>query len=65
MLRDEGISLIQRMYYLEKFKDIPLSALELDLISNDMQLLRDAGLKCVLRFAYNTSRSMVPIARCK
>ncbi len=55
MLRDEGISLIQRMYYLEKFKDIPLSALELDLISNDMQLLRDAGLKCVLRFAYTDS----------
>jgi hypothetical protein len=51
-LREEGVSIIQRLYYLENFKDKPMSDLELDLICNDMQLLRDAGLKCVLRFAY-------------
>ena len=51
-LKEEGLSIVQRFYYLENFKDKPLSALELELISNDMQLLRNAGLKCILRFAY-------------
>ncbi len=51
-LKEEGLSIVQRFYYLENFKDKPLSALELELISNDMQLLRDAGFKCILRFAY-------------
>ncbi len=51
-LREDGISIVQRLYYFENFKDKPLSAAELQLINNDMQLIRDAGLKCILRFAY-------------
>ena len=52
MLRDENVSMIMRFYYLEKFKALPLSETELSLITNDMQKLREAGLKCVLRFGY-------------
>lgn len=57
LLKNEGLSIVQRLYYLEDFKDKPLSALELELISNDMQLIRDAGLKCILRFAYTDEMS--------
>lgn len=51
-LRNDNISMILRLYYLEKFKDQPISETQLQLIRNDMTALRDAGLKCVLRFAY-------------
>jgi hypothetical protein len=51
-LRAENVTMIVRFYYLEKFKDQPLSETELQLIRTDMAALRDAGMKCVLRFAY-------------
>jgi len=51
-LKAENVTMIMRFYYLEKFKDQPISEKELQLINSDMQYLRDAGLKCVLRFAY-------------
>lgn len=51
-LVNENVTLIHRTYYLEKFKDKPMSSIELDLIRNDMQKMRDAGIKCVLTFAY-------------
>lgn len=50
-LRD-NITLVWRLYYLDKFKNSELSQGQLDLIQTDMNNLRDAGLKCVLRFAY-------------
>ena len=51
-LRADNVSMILRFYYLEKFKDQPISDKELQLIHKDMTALRDAGIKCVLRFAY-------------
>jgi hypothetical protein len=51
-LRNENVTLIHRMYYFEKFKDQPLSDTELSLIRADMQKIRDAGIKCILCFAY-------------
>ena len=51
-LKNEDVSMILRLYYLENFKDKPISDAELTLIKSDMQKLRDAGVKCVLRFAY-------------
>ncbi len=56
-LRAQNVTLILRIYYLEDFKTAPLSSEELLLITNDMQKLRDAGLKCVLRFAYTDDMS--------
>jgi len=52
LLRSDNVSMILRLYYLEKFKDQPISETELQLIRKDMAALRDAGIKCVLRFAY-------------
>lgn len=53
--RANNISLVWRLYYLEKFKASPLSQAQLDLIQADMDNLRTAGLKCVLRFAYTNN----------
>lgn len=53
--RAENMTMILRIYYLEKFKDKALSEAELSLIRNDMQKLRDAGMKCILRFAYTNN----------
>lgn len=54
-LKDQYISLVLCMYYLEKFKDSPLSQKQLDLINADFGKLREAGFKCVLRFAYTNT----------
>jgi len=51
-LAAENVTLVHRVYYFEKFKQSPLSDAELALIKGDMQLLRNAGVKCVLGFAY-------------
>ena len=56
-LRDENVTMILRLFYLEKFKDQPISDAELSLIRSDLNKLRDAGLKCVLRFAYTDDMS--------
>jgi hypothetical protein len=55
-LKKENVSIILRMYYLEKFKTTPLSQAQLDLIKTDFSRLRDSGLKCVLRFAYTDAQ---------
>jgi hypothetical protein len=56
-LKNENVSMILRLYYLENFKDQPISNSELSLITSDMQKLREAGVKCVLRFAYTDDMS--------
>lgn len=55
-LKKENVSLILRLYYLEKFKTTALSQAQLDLIKTDFTRLRESGLKCVLRFAYTNSQ---------
>ena len=55
-LKKENVSLILRLYYLEKFKTSALSQTQLDLIKTDFTRLREAGLKCVLRFAYTDAQ---------
>lgn len=55
-LKKENVSLILRLYYLEKFKTTSLSQTELDLIKTDFSRLRESGLKCVLRFAYTDAQ---------
>ncbi len=51
-LKSENVTMMNRVFYFDKFKDQPLSDKELQLIKTDLQLMRDAGIKCVLRFAY-------------
>lgn len=57
--RNEGISLIIRVFYLEKFVDAPLSSTYLDLLRADFSTARKAGVKIIVRFAY-TSKSTAP-----
>ncbi|MFZ1080938.1 MAG: DUF4832 domain-containing protein [Candidatus Kryptoniota bacterium] len=52
-IKANGQSLILRMYYLKTFRYRPLSDSELTLIRNDFKILRQAGMKCILRFAYS------------
>ena len=51
-LRSDNMTLILRMYYLKTFRDRPLSETQLAMIRNDFAVIREAGVKCVLRFAY-------------
>ena len=55
-LKKENVSLILRLYYLEKFKTTALSEAQLNLIKTDFTRLRESGLKCVLRFAYTDAQ---------
>ncbi len=51
-------SLIYRGYELDTFKDKPLSQEFLDQLQNDFDIVRKAGIKMILRFAYtNASHS--------
>jgi Domain of unknown function (DUF4832)/Domain of unknown function (DUF4874) len=50
--RSQNISLVLRFFYLDAFKDKAISAAELLLIQGDLDKIRDAGLKVILRFAY-------------
>lgn len=56
-LKNENVSLVLRVYYLEKFKTTALSQTQLDLIKTDFARLRESGLKCVLRFAYTDDQN--------
>jgi len=55
--RENNISLIYRIYYLKDFKNKEISAQALEQMDADMAVLRAAGLKCVLRFAYSSSEN--------
>lgn len=50
-----NLSLIYRAYELDTFKDKPLSAAFLKNIQRDFDIVREAGFKVVLRFAYTNS----------
>ena len=39
-----------------KLKDKDLSTTQLNLITSDFDKLRTAGIKCILRFAYNSDQ---------
>ncbi|MEQ9461818.1 MAG: DUF4832 domain-containing protein [Phycisphaeraceae bacterium] len=50
--RAAGMTLMLRLYYYKTFRDRPLTQDQLDLFDQDMNILREAGLKTILRFAY-------------
>ena len=52
-LRQQGMSLLVRLYYLEKFRDTELNAQQRSLIETDFRTIRAAGCKSILRFAYS------------
>lgn len=52
--RANGYSLIFRYFYLENFRDKALTDEALQFFDKDMAAMREAGVKCVLRFAYTS-----------
>lgn len=55
--RRMGRTLLFMLYYMEDYIDRPIAESYLQLIRTNMQVLRQGGEKCVLRFAYNDSHS--------
>lgn len=53
--RRYGYSLIYRIYYLKEFRDRPLTEEAIRTMDQDMEILRQSGLKCILRLAYSES----------
>jgi len=58
--RSVGHTLILTLYYLDQFRDKPISNEFLSLIETNMKALRDGGSKCILRFAYTSDESNKP-----
>ncbi|MFC1712419.1 DUF4832 domain-containing protein [Candidatus Poribacteria bacterium] len=50
--RGRNITLIQRYFYLEDFVERPISRWYLGAMKDDFRILRTAGLKAIVRFAY-------------
>ena len=55
----EGRTLVHRYYYLENFTSALISQEYLDKMEDDLDVVREAGLKLILRFAY-TAASLTP-----
>ncbi|MEQ8471973.1 MAG: DUF4832 domain-containing protein [Marinoscillum sp.] len=54
---NESITQILRVFYLENFRASPISQNYLDNMRRDFRRIRNAGIKCIVRFAYTTSSS--------
>ena len=59
-LRAEGKTLMYVGFYLTDFMNGDISQAYLDMIQTSFDALREAGIKCVLRFAYQNSESAKP-----
>ncbi len=51
-LKSENVSLIIRVYYLTNYRDGQIDVAMLEMIKSDMEAVRDAGIKAIIRFAY-------------
>lgn len=51
--RNRNMSLVRRIYLLSEYRNSPLPESFLNLVSNDLQKAREAGVKLIIRFAYN------------
>ncbi len=52
-LRTQNITLVRRIYLISEFRNRSLSAAFLDKVEQDLATARDAGIKLIIRFAYN------------
>ena len=55
--RSNNTTLILRVFYLENFISTPISTTYLNAMQADFNKIRNAGLKCVVRFAYSDSEN--------
>ena len=54
----ENITLILRLFYIGDFLNSPISQSYLDNMTTDFTRIRNAGLKCVIRFAYSNQTTL-------
>lgn len=54
---EQGVTLLLCIYYLDIFVDRPMDAAFLDLLARNLATVREAGQKCILRFAYTDAAS--------
>lgn len=59
-LRAEGMTLIYVGFYLTDFMKGDISEAYLNMIQSSLDAIREAGIKCVLRFAYQNSEESKP-----
>lgn len=55
--RANNYSLLFRYFYIKDFRNIPLSDQALNQFDSDMEVIREAGMKCVIRFAYSSAEN--------
>jgi hypothetical protein len=55
---NEKITLILRLFYIGDFLNTPISQSYLDNMTTDFTRIRNAGLKCVIRFAYSNQTTL-------
>ncbi len=53
--RDEGFSLLIRLYYIAEFRDSDFSQAFIDQMGADFEAMRQAGVKSIIRFRYTKS----------
>jgi len=61
-IRDKGMSLVHLNYMLPQFRESALPPEFLARVASDLELVRQAGLKCIPRFAYNSGPIGAPDA---
>ena len=61
---NDNITLIYRIYYMRNFREAALTESVLTGIDNDFAAMRNAGIKCILRFAYsgNENEADAPVS---
>ena len=59
-VKAKGMSLLYVGFYLTDFLDGDISQAFLDMIQSSFDAMRDGGIKCILRFAYQNSESASP-----
>jgi hypothetical protein len=56
-IRNTGVTLVRRLYIIEKYRNSELPQSFLNLLKSDFETARQAGVKLVIRFAYNWDSS--------
>ena len=57
---NEKITLILRLFYLNDFLTTPISQAYLENMRSDFTKIRNAGIKCIIRFTYSNDTDDVP-----
>lgn len=57
--KNDNITLLYREFRLESFLSTPISAIYLSNMQSDFDKIRNAGLKCIVRFTYSNSESAI------